>query len=140
MNDLLSKLDETLAELAEAKVNEKVDALNFSDEAESAVRDAAEEYDFEGNISRACENYNFDDDIEKALENYDFSDDAEKAVTEFVESDSFSQLVEEKLGMEIEKRLEAKLPGAIEKHLLRLLEKPEIAEKLVRLLFDRASE
>lgn len=135
MNDLLETLNNTLTEMVEAKLDEKLQAVSFESEAESAVEEAAREHNYDDAIERAVEGYNFDGPIGEALRNYDLSEDAEKAVQEAVENFEFDELIGEK----IDAVLDQKLPSAIEKHFLALLEKPEFAEKLVTLLFDRAT-
>lgn len=136
MNDLMTRLDETLVEMVETKINEKVCSLDFADEARNEVEEVVRNFDLDPAIERALEHYDFDHVIGNAVDDFDFSDDAEKAVATAVENLELDDII----GERIDQLLDKKLPSAIERNFLALLEKPEFAEKLVKLLFDRAGE
>lgn len=134
---LLRKLDRTLTALAAQKIKE-VDLT-------PVLEEAASEFNFEREIGRAVENYNFDDAIEEAVRNFDFASEIEKSV-------DFTDEAEEAVGEALSKadiagkvedavtaKLDEVLPRKVEESLFKLLERPEVAERLVRVLFDRAA-
>lgn len=139
---LLRRLDAMLTELAVAKLRE-VDAepilveaaenaglenAGLEKEAEKACERAAENYDFDGHIDDAVRDFDFSEAIEKHA---DFEREAEKAV------DAALEVVD--IEGKVEAALDAKLDERLEAVLLKLLDRPEVAEKVVKVLFDVAS-
>lgn len=137
---LLRRLDRTLT----AIVNEKVKEADFTEAMERAAEDANFEAEAEKAIERAVENYNFDEAIDDAIRDFDFKEsldridfdhEAEKAVEKALDEIDLDEKVEEAVG----RVLDAKLPAALEKALFALLERPDVAERLVKALFDKAA-
>lgn len=134
---LLRKLDRTLTALVAEKVKEH--------DLEPAMEEAAVNYNFESHIEKAVENYDFDSAIDSAVQDFDFDEaiskhvdldgDAEKALDKALDNKDIDATVDEA----VEQAIADKLPAAVEKALFALLERPDVAERLVRVLFDKAA-
>ena len=134
---LLRKLDRTLTALVAEKVKEH--------DLEPAMEEAAVGYNFESHIERAVENYDFDSAIDEAVRDFDFSDAIEKAVDfdrdaeKALENALDEADIESRVDEAVDAAIADKLPGAVEKALFALLERPDVAERIVKVLFDKAA-
>lgn len=119
--DLGQRLEEVIADA----IRRKTENYDFSQDIEEAVESFNLEKKVEDEFDKAAENFDFNNHIKDAVDDFefDFEDDAKEAVDKVVDE------------LDIEELVEAKLEAA----LFRLLEKPEVAERLVKFLFDRAA-
>jgi hypothetical protein len=128
VTDAMSKLNEALVEI----LDEAAKDHDFSE----ALDDAANGYDFDKAIQEAVKNYDFDDAIEEAVGNYDMSEDIEKAV----ESATEDLDLRDKAEAAVAAAVEEKLPAMVKEAFLKMLEDPDVLEKLSTALFTRPGE
>ncbi len=136
----IETLVEKLAEVASDVIAEQAKNYDFGPHIDEAV----DNYNMERAIEDAVERYDFDEAIDNAVREFDFTEaidrlgfdhEAEKAVEEAVEGLDLDGKVEEA----VDQLIAEKLPSAIEKALFVLLERPDVQERLVATLFDRAA-
>lgn len=135
---LTDKLDEVLVDIVVEKaknfdydpmIEEAVINYNIGQSISKEVEEAVENFDFDSAIEEAVRDFDFDRAIDKHV---DFDQEVDKAIDD-ADIDGLAETA-------VERELERQLPAAIESALFKLLERPEVAERLVKLLFDRAAE
>lgn len=117
------------------------------------IKEQVEQIDFSSIIDKEIERHNFDDDIEEAIKDYDFDDTIEeetrkfnfdKVISEAVDDYDFDEAIDEAVAKVnipelVEKAVKSQLPALLEETFLKMLERPDVAEKLTAVLFEKCA-